>query len=216
MTDLEHLLPAALDRLGSSAEHAPGLAADVRQAARRRRLMLLGPIAAVVAVCAVVGVVWATMSGSAPKPVTGGVSTQQSACRPPQTGPLPMWARDGFSGDGAGVHWTLSASGDVAAIVFAYPLVSPPAVDRNNKILWVIDGDVPVVIPSSGPAGSAQPSQDLVITAHLEGTDVVTTIDTGAAPGPSIVDMPQPGCWHLDLAWGGRTDSIDLEWSPNR
>ena len=41
---------------------------------------------------------------------------------------------------------------------------------------------------------------------------MTTAVDTGGAPGPSIVDMPQAGCWHLDLSWGGRTDSIDLEW----
>ena len=209
-TDLEDVLPAALDRLGSRAEHTAELATQVRRAARRRRLMLAGPIAAVLAVCAVVGVVWAGLSGSPTRPVTGGVSgTPVSSCRAPQTGPLPTWARAGFSGDGAGVPWTLSAGGDVAAIMFGYPLTAPPAADHNNKILWVVDGDVPVVVPSGG---SAQPSQELVITAHLEGTDVVTTIDTGAAPGPSIVDLPRPGCWHLDLAWGGRTDSIDLEW----
>ena len=35
--------------------------------------------------------------------------------------------------------YVLSDKGDMAAIVWASedPLVSPPAADRNNKILWV-------------------------------------------------------------------------------
>ncbi|HEY7815236.1 MAG TPA: hypothetical protein VIC62_18455, partial [Nakamurella sp.] len=213
MTDLEDVLPAALDRLGSRADHASRLAEDVRHAARRRRLMRAGPIAAVVAVCAVVAVVWATLAGSSPTPTpasggSSGVGASTSACRPLQTGPLPTWARDGFSGDGSGTPYALSSSGAVAAIVFGNPLTAPPAADHNNKILWVINGGVPV--PPDPPGESV--SQNLVITAHLEHTDVTTTVDTGAAPGPSIVDLPQPGCWHLDLAWGGRSDTIDLEW----
>jgi len=54
-----------------------------------------------------------------------------------------------------------------------------------------------------------------VITATLEGTSTSTTIDLHSAPGPSIVDMPMPGCWHLSLAWGTHTDGIDLRWEPS-
>jgi hypothetical protein len=33
--------------------------------------------------------------------------------------------------------------------------------------------------------------------------------------GPSIVDMPAPGCWHLDLRIGERHESIDLRWTAS-
>jgi hypothetical protein len=29
-------------------------------------------------------------------------------------------------------------------------------------------------------------------------------------PGPSIVNLPQAGCWRLTLAWSGQTDTLDL------
>lgn len=84
--------------------------------------------------------------------------------------------------------------------MFGDPLTAPPAADHNNKILWAVRG---------GASG------DLVITGHLEGTDRTTTVNTGASPGPSIVDMPAPGCWRLDLRYGDQTDSINIRWAPN-
>jgi hypothetical protein len=212
MTDLEDRLPNALNRLADRAGHAENLADQVRRASRRHRLMVAAPMAAVLAVCAVVAIVWTTVARTDTGPVTGGDPAPASACVPLTIAPLPIWARAGFSGDGNGVPYALSASGGVAAIVFGNPLTAPPAADHNNKILWVVRAGVPVQVPSAaGTVGP--PSQDLVITGHLEGTDVTTTVDTGAAPGPSIVDMPAAGCWHLELSWGGQTDSINLAWS---
>jgi len=31
-------------------------------------------------------------------------------------------------------------------------------------------------------------------------------------PGPSIVDVPAPGCWRLTLSWSARRDSLDLQY----
>jgi len=31
-------------------------------------------------------------------------------------------------------------------------------------------------------------------------------------PGPSFVDLPEPGCWRLTLTWADRTDTLDLEY----
>jgi hypothetical protein len=35
-------------------------------------------------------------------------------------------------------------------------------------------------------------------------------------PGPSIVNLPSPGCWKLTLRWSGRVDTLDLEYAANR
>jgi hypothetical protein len=216
MTDLEDRLPAALRQLGGRAGHAEHLAADIRRASRRRRLLVAGPAAAVLAVCALVSIVW--VSAVRPSHSTAmdvGSTGATSACRPLSTGPLPAWARAGFSGDGAGVHWTLSATGNVAAIVFAYPLVAPQAQDgRNNKILWVVrEASGAVSTSDAVPAGPTTAGTDRTIIGHLEGTQLTAAVDAG--PGPSIVDMPRPGCWHLDLptSWAGGVDSVDLEWT---
>lgn len=214
MSDLEDRLPAALRRLAQTAGHADHLADDVRRTARRRRLMAVGPAAAVLAVCAVVGLVWVAAARSPSASTAGtGESIAATSCRTPSTGPLPVWARAGFSGDGAGVHWVLSDSGNVAAILFAYPLVAPHAPDgANNKILWVINQTATASTSGAAPTGPQPAGSMTQIIGHLEGTDVTAAVDAG--PGPSIVDMPRPGCWHLDLpaGWTGRADSIDLEW----
>ncbi|MEU4421071.1 hypothetical protein AB0F81_10615 [Actinoplanes sp. NPDC024001] len=116
---------------------------------------------------------------------------------PVSTGPLPEWARAGFSGDGAGIEHVLGDRGEIAAILFGAPLSSPPAEGRNNKILWV--SRQPVDTPAQ-----------LEIAGVLDGTDVRAARTVPGGPGPSIVDLPRAGCWRLTLTWSGRTDSMDL------
>lgn len=193
MKNLEAALPAALDELGRRAPHRTDLADQARRGVRRRRIAVIGPIAAVVAVLVVLTAIWAGRPGA-----PGTAAPAPSACSPLLTTAPPVWARAGFSGNGY-PPFAYSTGGHLVAIVFGDPLVAPPATSHNNKILWV----------------TKQPSLNgnLVITGHLEGTDRSVTIDTGAAPGPSIVDMPTAGCWQLDLSWGGNTDSINLRWA---
>ena len=49
----------------------------------------------------------------------------------------------------------------------------------------------------------------LVIDAVREGTTMRVRRELGGA-GPSIVDLPDPGCWRLTLRWGKHRDTIDL------
>jgi hypothetical protein len=99
------------------------------------------------------------------------------------------------------VSYVLGDEGDIAAIVWAPndPLVVPPISGRNNKILWV----------SRVGAGGA-----LRIRAVLVGTSrtVSRTVDGG--PGPSVIDMPVPGCWSFDLMWGDHHDHLQLAYAP--
>jgi hypothetical protein len=198
MNDLETELPGLLGGLGRDAPHDPELAERARHGVRRRRVLTVGPIAAVLAVCLVLGGIWITRQGASG---TAPVASPPSACRPLETGPLPEWARAGFS-QPDGNPFARSHNGSLVAVVFANPLVAPPLPDRGNKILWV---------PQETPA----PTDNLVITGTLEGAATSTTIDLHSAPGPSYVDMPVPGCWHLSLTWGAHTDGIDLRWEPS-
>ena len=98
--------------------------------------------------------------------------------------------------------YVLGDRGQIVAILWADhdPLVVPPAADRNNKILWVA---------RAGSGGS------LRIDAHLlgAGRSVTRTVDGG--PGPSIIDLPEPGCWSLDLTWGRQHDHLQLEYASH-
>ncbi|SPL96461.1 unnamed protein product [[Actinomadura] parvosata subsp. kistnae] len=85
------------------------------------------------------------------------------------------------------------------AILFGYPLFSPPRPDRGNKILWV--SRLPLV-----------PSDPLRIEARLGGTGTPVRTKVGGGPGPSLIDLPGAGCWRLRLSWSSHTDTIDLEY----
>ncbi|XVU29000.1 hypothetical protein ACQPZJ_18640 [Actinoplanes sp. CA-054009] len=114
-----------------------------------------------------------------------------------RTDALPDWARAGFSWDGSGMPHVFGERGEILAVVFGAPLKSPPAEDRANKILWVA-------------RESVEPGGDLVVSAVLDGTDVRAEQKVAGGPGPSLVDLPRAGCWHLTLTWSGRTDTMDL------
>ena len=116
---------------------------------------------------------------------------------------LPAWARGGFHPPTLRMPYVLGTSGDIVAILFGYPLRSPPPKDHNNKILWVSRFAM--------DAGS-----DLRITAQRMmgkkaiGSPVKRTVMGG--PGPSIIDLPSPGCWRLSLRWSRNVDRLDLQY----
>src|SRR6266536_4083136 len=117
-------------------------------------------------------------------------------------GVLPTWARTGFSDPRPRLPHVIGRSGEIAALVFGYPLLAPPAKTRANKILWV-------------SRHSVKPLSDLRIRAqrmrgrHRVGRPVVRVVRGG--PGPSYVNLPARGCWRLTLHWSGRTDQLDLD-----
>jgi len=148
----------------------------------------------------VVVFVLAGCTGSPPEGVapTGSPPVKAASCGSPVvTDALPVWARGGFSDDGAGAAHVLGRDGDIVAVLFGAPLTAPPSPDRGNKILWV----------SRLPA---QMGDTLRISATLAATGETAAREVRGGPGPSIIDLPKPGCWHVDLAWNGHVDAMDL------
>lgn len=190
--DLDRNLPAALDRLARRAPTASIDPAPIRRrAVRRRRRMIAAPVAiGMVVAAAVTGVTL-----SRPQSTVVADPASDSACGPLQTDAPLDWATAGFTGK-AYPPFAQSRSGDVIAFVFGDPLAAPPASDHQNKVLRVVRG---------GTTG------DIAITARLEGSQTLTTLQVPA--GPSYVDMPSAGCWELDLHMGDRHDSINLRWT---
>lgn len=149
------------------------------------------------------GVVTAAALALAP---AGGArhATAPAPCRAAvATGVLPVWARAGFSSPRPRIPHVLGRSGRVVAILFGYPLRSPTAPGRNNKILWV------------SRAYPGRPAALWIKAQRMEGTTAIgapaeRVVQGG--PGPSLVDMPSPGCWRLTLSWSGRRDVLDLAW----
>jgi hypothetical protein len=130
----------------------------------------------------------------------GAVTSNGCAAQPPVS-PLPVWARSGFSpADQARPH-VMGKAGNIVAILWADhdALHSPPLPDRSNKILWV--SRIPLVAPNP-----------LVITATLAGSTRTATVSVPGGPGPSTIDLPEPGCWTLHLSWSGHTDELKLRY----
>jgi hypothetical protein len=100
----------------------------------------------------------------------------------------------------------MGESGYIVAILWAprNALHSPPLPQPNNKILWVARDDLP-------PPSAIAPST-LVITATLAGTTRTATVSVPGGPGPSIINLPAPGCWSLRLSWSGYTDRLQLRY----
>jgi hypothetical protein len=101
------------------------------------------------------------------------------------------------------MRYELGASGRIAAIPFG-TLNSPPAADHTNKILWVSH-----VSPRS--EGSLRILAQRMTGTRRAGTPVMRAVNGG--PGPSIINLPSPGCWRLTLRWSGWTDQLDLQYN---
>jgi len=117
---------------------------------------------------------------------------------------LPVWAQTGFHGGPPRTTHVVGRQGQIAAIVFGYPLrasSSTPATGHGNKILWVSR-----TLPAS-PAALWIRAQQMTGTKAV-GAPVGRVLMGG--PGPSYVNLPRPGCWRLQLSWSGRKDTLDL------
>jgi hypothetical protein len=168
-----------------------------RRIVRNRVLTVAGAAVLAAGVLPVYGFVTAGGDGRV-SPATGGAGS--CAVSVPSR-VLPPWARTGFSAAEPRMPYVLGARGDIVAILFGDPLAAPPRRDLSNKILWV--SRVPLV-----------PGDPLVVHARLDGTGTRVTRTVPGGPGPSGVDLPGAGCWHLTLNWSGHTDTMDLRYSP--
>jgi hypothetical protein len=99
------------------------------------------------------------------------------------------------------VPHVIGEAGNIVGILWAVrdALHSPSLQNRSNKILWV----------SRIPLGAPYP---LVIRATLVGGTRTVTVSVPGGPGPSIIDLPTPGCWTFHLSWSGHTDELRLRY----
>jgi hypothetical protein len=120
---------------------------------------------------------------------------------------LPPWARGGFSDPKPRMPHVLGRSGRIAAILFGYPLRSPPWPRRANKILWV--SRTAIETPTALWIHAQRMEGDRPVGEPAERV-------LAGGPGPSYVNLPQPGCWRLTVSWAGRRDVLDLGYSVGR
>jgi hypothetical protein len=130
-----------------------------------------------------------------------GTAASNGCAGQPPVSPLPVWARSGFSPADQAMPHVMGEAGNIVAILWVSrdALHSPPLHDQNNKILWV--SRIPLLAPDP-----------LVIEATLAGSTRTATVSVPGGPGPSIIDLPAPGCWTLHLSWSGHTDELKLRY----
>jgi hypothetical protein len=189
----DHLTAAMRTSVDTLTPPVTGLASGGLQrgrALRRKRRLAAGGAAIALAAVAGAGTAALVHDGS-----QHSVVTAAGSCAEPRSRVLPTWARDGFSDPEPRIPYVLSDDGRMAAILFG-PLQAPSAPDRNNKVLWV-----------TRPDSAGYPLDIAAVRAGSDGTVVHRHLE---GPGPSIVDLPQPGCWTLSLRWGEFRDTINL------
>jgi hypothetical protein len=132
---------------------------------------------------------------------SGGASQSALSCATAvTTGPLPEWARGGFTPPDQAIAHVTGSRGDIVGVLFG-DLNAPPQDDPANKILWV----------TRVAGGGGDP--DLKIHATLNGSSVAVDRVVSGGPGPSIVDVPQPGCWTFTLSWSGHQEAVAVPYS---
>jgi hypothetical protein len=149
---------------------------------------------------------WAIVAGLvAAVAAVGGIAVARGgpdetrSCQAVDRGVLPEWARTGFSEREPRIAHVIGREGRLAAILFG-PLTAPPRKDEGNKILWVSRE------PQTAPS-------DLELTARrVDGGETVHRTVPGG-PGPSGIDLPEPGCWRIDATWAGQRDELELAYS---
>lgn len=95
----------------------------------------------------------------------------------------------------------MGEAGNIVAILWANrdALRSPSPQHRSNKILWV--SRIPLAAP-----------HPLVIKGTLADGTRTMTVAVPGGPGPSIIDVPVPGCWTFHLRWSAHTDELKLRY----
>ena len=164
-------------------------------AARPRRRWRVAAVAGSAAAAGIAALSIAIYAPGRSHPPSGQPGTPAANCAV-INGPLPTWARAGFTPSTVSVAHVTGTEGNIVAVLFANPPTVPPAPGRTNKILWVSR------VPAGGP---------LIIDAQLGSTAVTRSLPDG--PGPSTVDLPAPGCWTLHLSWAGHHDTVHIAYA---
>jgi hypothetical protein len=118
-------------------------------------------------------------------------------------GGVPAWVDAAEDGNNPDFLPYVIADPPSAAFLWANPLRAGQPNNPSNKIFWVV--------------GLPRHEAALQVTGHPAGASTPTirvSFPPDSSPGeiyPSIVDVPKPGCWYLDLSWAGHKAAVDLQ-----
>ncbi|MGH7870469.1 MAG: hypothetical protein ACREP9_23195 [Candidatus Dormibacteraceae bacterium] len=175
-----------------------------------RRLAVVVPIVLIAAGCSAGGSEpsRASPSGQAisvSPPPDAAIVQGGCGATPVYKGYEPAWLdQAGAHNNPSGLPYVLAVDETAAGFIFGYPLRAGHPTNPSNKILWVVR------LPRNGSS--------LAISGQLSGADAASVHESEPAnsgPGeiyPSIVDVPQSGCWRFDLLWAGHHAAAYLQY----
>jgi len=153
---------------------------------------------------------WAAAALGTPASATTSDRSARSAataCSPAplHRGTLPPWA----GGAPQGTPYALGVGAHIAAFFFRHPLRAGHPTSPRNKVLWIAarGSTAKTLKISARLAGSSRPVVRFAIPS-ASGSD-------NAIAFPSIIDLPQAGCWQLALTWRDRNGTIAIQVSPS-
>jgi hypothetical protein len=175
-----------------------------------RLMVLLTAVVLVVAGCSNATSKAAAASSPSPSPVNRSPSAAAAIVSggcgftTAHKGGVPAWLDVAGEGNNPDfLPYVISNPPNAAGFLFGDPLTAGSPTTRANKILWVVG------LPRDGAV--------LVVTGHPMGVSSPTiraSFPADSSPGeiyPSIIDVPTPGCWRLDLSWAGHTAAVELQ-----
>jgi len=162
-----------------------------------------------VAACAWIAVAACNSSSGSPVPPATALATAVAGgCGATQAykGGEPAWlTRAGANNNPTGLPYVIADPSIAAGFLFGYPPRSGTPSNPSNKILWVV--------------GRPRQGNDLTISVspvNGNSSAIHMAVPANSGPGeiyPSEVDVPAPGCWRLDLAWGQNQASVELDYA---
>jgi hypothetical protein len=121
-------------------------------------------------------------------------------------GGKPAWIDAATAHNAPPVAYVLGKDGMAVGLMFINPLRAGPHPENpSNKVIWAVR--------------QLRDRSDLQISGHPVGATKPTLHQSQAAGAPgegtifrSVVDVPDRGCWHFDLSWGGHSDAVELDY----
>ena len=206
----ERRAPRGAERASHAGERPGEAEALIKEARQRRRRRWYRGMLAVLLV-AVGLTTWVLLEPSAGAPraanVTASGPTSASSCASSVVyGPLPSWARAGFTPPSQAMPYVLGSRGNIVAVLWARhdPLITPTPPGRANKILWVSK------LPLSGGSSLEITARQLIGGTAVGAVQRRTVL---GGPGPSTIDMPTAGCWQFTLRWSGHVETVNLPYA---
>lgn len=197
LSELRQLVPPVL---------SPPISDVYRRASRLRRRRTRYQATGVVGLATAGVLAFTVLPGllddrSTPGPASSASTVRELSCLSSvKTTPLPVWARAGFTPPDQAIAHVTGSRGDIVGVLFV-DLHAPAVAGQGNKILWVAR-------VAGGPG-----DPDLKIHATLNGSNVAVDRVVTGGPGPSLVDVPQAGCWTFTLSWSGYREQVAVPYS---